>query len=79
MFSLLKYFIVENVIHIYSEIIKHSHSYILFHPPALASPATPHSELHVVFDNAQVQLVLPICAWVWAHPLEEGILPVATS
>lgn len=52
MFSLLKYFIVENVIHIYSEIIKHSHSYILFHPPTLASPATPHSELHVVFDNA---------------------------
>lgn len=27
----------------------------------------------------QVQLVLPICAWVWGHQLEHGNLPVATS
>lgn len=59
--------------------VEHMHVYNKIWPALLLislsnsshSPGTNSFQL-CLFINHQVQLVLPICAWVWDHPLEHG-------
>lgn len=44
----------------------------LFPLPNMSPPSFKSSFFLFCLINQEVQLMLPICAWVWGHPLECG-------
>lgn len=77
--TLILFFLFENFIYVYNKIWSIPHFPLKLSSYLTNMPLPKAMSFFFFLVTHQVQLLLPICLWVWHCPLQHGNLPVAIT